>query len=163
MRAVRIVGAPAAGKSTLRRTLAASTGLPHIGIDDERQRLMGPDDLWPADDSPAWRRLRQLVEAGPCIVETSGLSPNDRYVYQGVDLFTILVYADPWTRRRRLLARVRANDPLARTENYVARLWLSEPVGITPDVIWASDASATSDRVHALASRVEAFVAPVAA
>lgn len=162
MRAVRIVGAPAAGKSTLRQALAAATGLPTMGIDDERLRLMDPDDLWPADDSPAWRRLRQLVEAGPCIVETSGLSPNDRYVYQGVDLFTILVCADPWTRRRRLLARVRAKDPLARTDNYVARLWLSEPVGITPDVVWTSDASAAPGQMHALTSRVQSFCALVA-
>lgn len=161
-RVIRIVGAPASGKSTVRRALAQHLGLPSFSIDDERLRLMGPDDVWPANDALAWRRLRAAIDANPAaIVETSGLSPRDQWLFDGIERFTVLVVADPWVRRWRLQARVASRHPLARTAHYVQRCWeLGEPVGVTPHAIWRGDAPAD---VGELAERIRSWLESTAA
>jgi predicted kinase len=160
-RVIRIVGAPASGKSTLRRALAAALQLPSFSIDDERLRLMGPGDVWPADDRQAWLRLRAAVELHPvAIVETSGSSTMDALVYEGTERFTILCVADAAIRRRRLIARVAARHPLARTPQYVERVSRQgEPVGLSVQAVWHGDRTAS---IEPLVARIGAWLSPAA-
>jgi hypothetical protein len=134
---IRIVGAPASGKSHLRLTLAARLGLPSFAIDDERIRILRPAEVWPEDDGPAWYRLRRAVTTeAPCIVETSGLSWSEAWLYDGAAVYTVLCHADPVVRRRRLVDRVADGHRLARTRDYVARLMdLPEP-DVKADATW---------------------------
>ena len=141
MRVVRIVGAPASGKTTLRLALAAGLALPSFAIDDERRAILAPGEAWPASDQVAWLNLRARLEAHhPCIVETSGLSPSDAWLYRDTERLTILCFADADVRRARLVARVRSGDLLARGPNYVKRVSrLGDPVGVSVDALWCGD------------------------
>ena len=134
---IRLVGQPASGKSTLRLALGAALDLPTFAIDDLRLALMRPGDVWPEDDSPAWRRLRHAVlHEAPCVIETAGLSKRDAWLYAGVETFTIACVAPDHVRRERLVQRVRDGYPLARTPEYVRKLMALPPPDVTPDAVW---------------------------
>lgn len=156
---IRILGAPATGKTTVRIALAAALGLAHSSIDAERLRIMSPGDVWPEDDTPAWRSLRRLVLAGPCIVETSGRSPLDSWLFADVETFIVLCVAERDVRFARLIERVRTGYPLARIRNYVERL-IDVPVPvIRADVVWHGGAQAP---IAPLADRIALWLADMA-
>lgn len=144
---IRIVGAPASGKTTLRRALAAALGWPSFAIDEERLRLMGPADHWPDDDRPAWWALRDALETNErCIVETSGLSQRDAWLYEGQHPFVVLCVAEYEVRMERLRARVAARERMARTKDYVSRVGsLPDLPAVTPDVVWHGDGAGTAE------------------
>jgi hypothetical protein len=136
MRAVRIVGSAATGKSTLRVALADAMGVPSSSIDDERLRILRPGERWPKDDRPAWEGLRSMIEAGPCIIETSGRSPRDAWLFDGVSTFTVLCVAEDHIRIERLIERVRTGYPFSWLPGYVSRLAGEDPPALVPDLIW---------------------------
>ena len=134
---VRIIGAPATGKSTLRAVLSEKLGIPGFGIDDERLRIMAPGEVWPSDDRIAWLRLQTAINANdPCIVETSGLTARETALYVGHETYTVLCIAGIEERRARLIARVRAGHPLARLHGYVRKTLLSPDPTTPVDVVW---------------------------
>ena len=99
---VRVIGAPASGKTFLRDLLGKALNVPTYSIDDERLALMEAFELWPSGrDHLAWSSLRQKVAQGPCVVETQGVSPHD-----DLEGFTVLCVASHDVRRKRLEERV---------------------------------------------------------
>ena len=137
-RVVRLVGAPASGKTHLRNLLATRLGISSFGIDDERVRLLRPSEVWPEDDAPAWARLRRAATTeSPCIIETSGLSWSDEWLYDGIVVFTVLCQASPEERRRRLIDRVERGERLTRTRDYVAKLMALPDPAVQAAAVWS--------------------------
>lgn len=110
---IRIVGAPATGKSTLRGILSTALGLPSFGIDDIRVSMLRPGEHWPVGrDHVAWAKLNRAIdECEACIVETQGTSERDVIASSTL---TILCTATTEDRQARLEQRVAEGHPLAR-------------------------------------------------
>lgn len=143
---VRLIGAPATGKTFLRAALAA-TGAASLGIDDERERGLG--------GARAWDALRgKLLAESSAVVETSGVSPREASLYRPHDRrLVVLCVADEPTRRGRLIDRQRADAMLARDPGYVDRLLAYTDPDVEPD-IWFDTSSApdTTPIVEAIAA-----------
>jgi len=120
---INVIGAPATGKTTLRRALAKATGLPSYGIDDERIRLLRPGRWWPEDDRQSWRNLWQRIGDQDCIVETC--NP----IEHSASLLTVRCMAAQGARRVRLGMRVGSGYRLAQgRRNYIEQLMrVSDP------------------------------------
>lgn len=126
---VRLVGAPACGKTHLSRILVAELGIPCYGIADERL-VYGWSDR-------AWYSLAEKVAAQPaCMVETSGNNPRDAWLCAELDTYTILMVASQADRKRRLQARVDdgSADQLG-LDDYVKRLLALQPPRIQPQAL----------------------------
>ena len=137
VRAIHVVGPPASGKSELRRHLSEALGWPSSSIDEQRLRLLRPGRWWPDDDRIAWAQLRRFIEAGDCIIETAGTNRNLDRLLAGVKVLTIACYAPPSVRRRRLEARVRRGNRLARGRpDYVERLMAAATPTHPADLSW---------------------------
>ena len=116
MSIIRIVGAPATGKSTIRSYLAGALSLPSLGIDDERLRYGWGNGAWEA-------LARKVQESEHCLLETSGVSPHDAAVCRGRKTFTILCTASRAARKERLSRRLQMGYALAQADpDYVTTL-----------------------------------------
>ncbi len=130
---VRVIGAPASGKTFLRDLLGKALDIHTYSIDDERLALMEPFEYWPTGrDHLAWDSLRQKVAQAPCVVETQGVSPHD-----DLEGFTVLCVASYEVRRKRLEARVHNGYRFAARwdRRYVYRL-LKSPAPKHGDVMY---------------------------
>ena len=126
MSIIRIVGAPATGKTVLRSILAEALSIPAYGIDDERL-VYG----W---SERAWAILGSKVAAAPaCIVETSGMAPDERALYVGRATYMILCTASRPERERRL------KDRRSTEHDYAKRLLALGMPCVKPQAVLNSD------------------------
>lgn len=146
MSIVRIVGAPATGKSVLRSIIADALAIPAYGIDDERLAYGWGDR--------AWASLASKVAAAPsCILETSGHSPNDRTICLGHATYTILCTASTAVRRQRLQER---QSP---EHDYVQRLLALGSPCVKPQAVLNSDGDQfPADRLASAIERAKRFI-----
>ncbi len=135
MAIIRVVGAPATGKTMVRRLLGEALGLPSFGIDDERLTYGWSERAWPS-------LAAKVRGAQVCIVETSGTSPNDARMMIGHPTFTILCLASRRMRERRLQERVEDGYTLAiGDEDYVKRLLAQGVPHLRPHFVVSTDRS----------------------
>ena len=148
---IRIVGAPATGKTTLRHWLADYLALPHFGIDDER--------LFYGWSLEAWQSLKQKVDqTAACILETGGTTQSDRVVCSTRSTFTILCTASRQTRHQRLVGRVEQGYPLVTQDDYATRLLKMGAPLLTPHASINSDNGFNPNQLEALALRCNEFI-----
>lgn len=134
---VRICGAPASGKSTLRRALEERFGLPSFSIDEERFALVNPGEKW-GDSLTGWVNLENAADThNPCVIEKSGRHGNDEYLFEGRRVFTILCVASESARRERLKQRVTDGYYSADREwRYAEKLLRMSDVPVSPNIVW---------------------------
>lgn len=152
MSIIRIVGAPATGKTRLREHIAKVLSLPSFGIDDERNTYGWGDG--------AWAVLASKVRSHPnCIVETSGFSHNDITVFSDSKTFDILCTASRSVRLARLNQRVQDGYMLARGDTgYVAKLLIMNSPKLTPHAEINSDNGWGADQLQQLVERCRDFL-----
>ena len=133
MSIIRLVGAPATGKSYVAARLETELAIPSFGIDQERLRYGWGDR--------AWVSLREKVAAArKCIVETSGHSRNDRVLCLGHPTLTILCTASRSIRAKRLRERVEVGYYLAAgQDDYVERLMKLGSPALKPHLVVNTD------------------------
>lgn len=133
---IRICGAPASGKTTLRRALEQRFGLPSFSIDEERFALVNPGERW-GDSLTGWVNLEEATDThNPCVVETSGRHGNDAYLFQGRQVFTILCVATEPVRQQRLKQRIEEGYYSANYQwRYVEKLLRLNDVSVSPDMV----------------------------
>lgn len=144
---IHIVGAPATGKSTLRKRLEAATGLPSIAIDDERVKVLLPGEMWPSRDELAWKAVAEHVNKYPAsIVETSGVSERSRRMLEGHEVMTVMAKASPTNRLSRLRARAREGGPMiGNPQRYVQYLMRQDDPRLPADYIWRTDSPSDAE------------------
>ena len=158
---VHLIGAPASGKTWLRRQLAAALGVPSYGIDDERVRLLLPGEYWPRQDMLAWERLRAAMALHPaCLVETSGRSPNDTVLLRGWRVCRICCVAPAPVRAFRLRERVHRGYRLAQGQaDYVARVLRVPAPSLPAAIMWHGEGAPTGrEQLAAVIAHVRVFL-----
>ena len=160
---VHLVGAPASGKTWLRRQLAAALRVPSYGIDEERVRLLLPGEYWPRQDVLAWERLRAALARHPaCLVETSGRSPNDAVLLRGWRVCRICCVAPAPVRAFRLRERVHRGYRLAQGQaDYVARVLRVPAPSLPAAIMWHSEGEGESEGAPTGRERLAAVIAHV--
>ena len=154
-RVIRIVGAPASGKSTLRQRLASDLGLPSFDVHEERLALLRPGEAWPEEPQRAWEALDRAIRAHPdgSVVETGGNTRHEERLYERRQVMPVVCIATTEVRRQRLLARAAQGGPLVGdAPRYVASL-----LAQTTPIVAGSEVYA-DDGYDALLDRARGFV-----
>jgi 5-methylcytosine-specific restriction protein A len=158
---IRIVGAPATGKTSLGSQLSQRLDLPFFSIDHERSEFMQNYEKWVTEeqDLVTWVRLEDKMNACPVsIVETSGNHANDKVLYNGRSCFVILCQASQLTRRKRLEAREQGQYQLTTGYAYAHKLMRIPEPNIKPDFLYNSE-QPIAEQLPILINELEQFIA----
>ena len=138
--AIRLVGPPGTGKTTLRTYLAERLAIPSFGIDEVDRN---------------WYRMKKWVEQVPvCIVEGSGITPAEQALFKLTPTFTILCLADRKIREQRLRQRPEAKQQ----PSYVRKLAGYGAPAVKPQAVLQANGPWRDEDLAELVARCRVFL-----